>query len=247
MNRYLKLKFKYILFKFNITINNFFFRLFVKNYLNEIYLKSCYSYFIFDIKKKQKNTIFSKNKSDKSGLWFSKRRNKKIFRHSYGEYYQELFRDKKIKNFLEIGLGNNSDKLKPGGSIKAFKTILPKTKFYGIDILDKKYFRNIDFKYFKVDQSKKEDLKNFFSMIKKKTKLDVIIDDGSHKTEDQILTFNNLIKVLSDKGIYFIEDIRNDQLKIFYDFFNKKKYKVSFINFFLNENTYGNILIRIEK
>ena len=200
------------------------------------------------LKKKSKNTIFSKNKSDKSGLWYSKRRNKKIFRHSYGEYYLKIFKDKKIKNFLEIGLGNNLDNIRPGGSIKAFKTILPKTKFYGIDILDKKYFKNIDFKYFKIDQSKKKDLMNFILMIKKKKiKFDVIIDDGSHKTKDQILTFNNLIKVLSDKGIYLIEDIRNEQLKIFHKFFEKKKYKVSFINFFLNENTYGNILIRIEK
>ena len=37
--------------------------------------------------------------------------------------------------------------------------------------------------------------------------IDVIIDDGSHQTKDQLLTFQLLFPLLKDFGYYFVEDV----------------------------------------
>lgn len=44
-------------------------------------------------------------------------------------------------------------------------------------------------------------------------KFDLIIDDGSHKPEDQLAAFHNLYPLLYDGGLYIIEDVERYALE----------------------------------
>lgn len=84
-----------------------------------------------------------------------------------------------------------------------------KGNIYGMDI-DYEYDHPKG-KIYKGDQSSKEDLDKIISEIKEVT---IIIDDGSHKPEHQLFTFNYLFKnLLNMDGIYIIEDIETNYWK----------------------------------
>lgn len=57
---------------------------------------------------------------------------------------------------------------------------------------------------------------NFLNSIKEKYKtFDIIIDDGSHVSNDQKTTFKSLYYCLSDNGVYLIEDVHTSYWKNF--------------------------------
>ena len=75
----------------------------------------------------------------------------------------------------------------------------------------------------KGDQSNEGDLQNIKNLLTNKN-LFLIIDDGSHHPDHQILTFNYLFPLLIEEGIYIIEDIETS-------YWNKGKvynYKIKF-------------------
>lgn len=122
----------------------------------------------------------------------------------YSFVYDLLLRDRrnKVKNVLEIGV------LK-GDSLRMWEEYFPKAMIYGIDLHtypqypDGKWTDRIQ--TFEVDQSKPEELMKV--MLDICHPLDFISDDGSHKTEDQIVSLKFLLPYLADDGIYVIEDI----------------------------------------
>ena len=121
-------------------------------------------------------------------------------KHNFTETYEKYFRrfkDKKI-NILEIGVNN-------GSSLKMWYDYFPNATIYGADINDKSEFTNERVKCVVLNQSKKEDLKEFAKNIN--ITFDIIIDDGSHHISDQQLTFGCLFPLLKDDGIYVIEDL----------------------------------------
>ena len=121
-------------------------------------------------------------------------------KHNFTETYEKYFRrfkDKKI-NILEIGVNN-------GSSLKMWYDYFPNATIYGADINDKSEFTNERVKCVVLNQSKKEDLKEFAKNIN--ITFDIIIDDGSHHISDQQLTFGCLFPLLKDNGIYVIEDL----------------------------------------
>ncbi len=122
----------------------------------------------------------------------------KILYHGYHRFYPYFFshmRDSKI-SLLEIGLDANA-------SVKLWKDYFSKVTIYGVDIEDKKAIEGVIF--FKGDQSKIEDLIRIKNQIPET--LNIIIDDGSHVPEHQMLTFNLLWDKLKGGGAYIIEDI----------------------------------------
>ena len=120
--------------------------------------------------------------------------------HSYTPYYHELFKDKKdsIKKVLEIGI-------QAGASLFMWRDYFPNAEIYGIDIQSTKldFIRIHCFQY---DQSDAKQLQNFIDTVG--GDFDLIIDDGSHRSDDQIFTANFLRKYLSPNGTYIIEDVK---------------------------------------
>ena len=176
--------------------------------------------------------------------------------HNYSEYYSELFfnRRKKVKNFLEIGLGTNNINMAsnmgkdgvPLASLKAWRDYFENANIYGADI-DKDILKNdIRIKTFFVDQTKPETIKLMFEKIGVK-EFDIILEDGLHEYGANICFFENSIKFLSDEGIYIIEDIYFKDKEKFINYFKDKNFNYSIIDIYHKENIANNCLVIIRK
>jgi hypothetical protein len=121
----------------------------------------------------------------------------KITHHGYNRFYEKYI-DVNITKMLEIGIDN-------GCSLQLWLNYLPKCYIYGMDI--GKEYSGDRYKIIKGDQSNINHLNYLINEIGN-NELDLIIDDGSHIPEHQILTFNTFFdKLLKNGGIYIIEDI----------------------------------------
>lgn len=142
----------------------------------------------------------------------------KISHHGYHRFYPWFLahlRGLDI-NILEIGIDETE-------SLKLWKGYFGKVNLHGIDI-DYKNFDDTNVTLHKLDQSNVVELANFVDSIG--ISFDIILDDGSHVPEHQILTINNLWNLVKPGGIYIIEDIETSYWKkssIYGYHFNAKK------------------------
>jgi len=125
-------------------------------------------------------------------------------RHPYTCYYDTLFKDIKNKNivFAEIGILR-------GDSIRMWREYFTKAKIVGLNNFLNKDNTNISNCFFDViDVKYMDSITNIFD---KHGKFDIIIDDASHKFNDQINIINIAHKYLNDNGILIIEDVFEDK------------------------------------
>lgn len=118
--------------------------------------------------------------------------------HTYCDTYDKLFAPfQKGCNILEIGLAL-------GHSIDLFDEYFDNSNITGVDISvifnREKYKNNVEI--IQADATKE----SIINILDNKT-FDIIIDDGSHMTQDQIGTFNLLKGKMNKGGVYIIEDI----------------------------------------
>ena len=126
------------------------------------------------------------------------------FFHSHGfiEFYDDIFNHYKGKkvNILEIGVDE-------GASLLMYNAFFDgECNIFAIDIEDKTKYDSENVKTFIVNQGSKEEIEEF----KKKIgdiKFDIILDDGSHFVEDQVVSFYYLNDLLNEDGVYIIEDL----------------------------------------
>lgn len=121
---------------------------------------------------------------------------------SYLDVYDEelgKFRDLSDKRLLEIGIQN-------GGSLEVWAKFFPFFKsIEGIDV-------NIDCSRLEFTDPRiichigNQCDPVFLSRISSRP-LDIIVDDGSHKSKDTLTTFVNLFPAVSDEGVYVVEDL----------------------------------------
>ena len=121
--------------------------------------------------------------------------------HGYTDTYYQLFANKKFeyKNILEIGV-------QEGRSHLMWYEFFPNTIIYGIDLGTDPLYKDISNDRIKIiigDQSDKEIIDNNFKDIE----LNLIIDDGSHCSWHQQLSFKYLWPKLKSGGYYIIEDL----------------------------------------
>lgn len=131
--------------------------------------------------------------------------------HNYTKIYEQIFacyRDKPI-NILEIGLNIEyswrPDTYKPHHcpSLQMWKAWFKNANIYGFDIQDFSHIKEDRIKIFRGDQGKKKDFKKLLS---KCSEFDIIIDDGSHRSDHQQISLGVLFPYLKNNGIYVIED-----------------------------------------
>ena len=89
------------------------------------------------------------------------------------------------------------------------------------------------FEIFIGDQSSEKFWNNFFPQLEK---IDILLDDGGHTNENQIVTLNNVISNINDDGLIVTEDTAASFSE---KHFNPSKY--SFINYskFLIDDLYA--------
>ena len=121
--------------------------------------------------------------------------------HTYLGVYDKLFEPYRDGcSILEIGLAL-------GDSIILWDKYFDNSKIVGVDISIvfgelKSYNNNNDKFILEADATKPDFLKYI-----KDYKFDIVVDDGSHVTDNQIDTFNLLKPFMSKNSIYILEDI----------------------------------------
>ena len=119
---------------------------------------------------------------------------------NYGDIYDKhfaKFRDQPI-NILEIGVLR-------GGSMRMWEKYFPKANIFGIDIDEEcLQYQSDRTKIFIGDQSDVSFLRNVKAKI---PRIDILIDDGSHRAKDQKTTFEEMYYHVRKPGVYLIEDI----------------------------------------
>jgi hypothetical protein len=121
-------------------------------------------------------------------------------KHSYTPYYFKIFKDQResIKKVLEIGVGE-------GPGLRMWQDFFPNALIYGAEVDPNRLFEEGRIKVLKCDQSKTEDLESVLRQTG--ADIDFVVEDGSHKPEDQILTCLTLMPLLKKDVIYIIEDV----------------------------------------
>ncbi|QDT88460.1 class I SAM-dependent methyltransferase [Gimesia algae] len=144
----------------------------------------------------------------------------KSIKHStYFAVYDDLFaryRGKEI-TFVEIGVLG-------GGSLFMWREFLgPKARIIGIDLNpNAKKWEAEGFDIFIGSQSDKQFWQDF---VKKVGKVDVVLDDGGHTYEQQIITTEMLLDSINDQGMLVVEDTHTSYM----DGFGSRRY--SFIEY----------------
>ena len=125
--------------------------------------------------------------------------------HYYAQHYDRFLRDFQYKkiNLLEIGVGGYDNPEEGGNSLRMWKEYFPKAKIFGIDFYDKTPHEEERIKVFQGSQDNKQFLEN---VVAEMGGVDIIIDDGSHVNSHVIKSFQVLFPLLSDDGLYVVED-----------------------------------------
>jgi hypothetical protein len=110
---------------------------------------------------------------------------------------------------LEIGVYS-------GGSLDMWLDYFgPQAVIYGVDVAAEcETYRRPGVEIFIGDQSRVEFWENFRAAV---PRLDIVIDDGSHKPRHQALTMGQLLPYLAPGGVYLCEDIHGYPQNEFFD------------------------------
>jgi len=119
----------------------------------------------------------------------------------YLEIYDKVFQ--KFQNteckVLEIGVYQ-------GGSLQMWKNFFgKKSTIIGFDIDER--CKNFEENQIHIRIGNQKSINDLENLVKEFKNFDVIIDDGSHFSQDQITTFKFLFEHLNNDGIYLVEDI----------------------------------------
>jgi demethylmacrocin O-methyltransferase len=139
-------------------------------------------------------------------------------RHSSTPFYYELFRDRRrrVKKLLEIGIGfkrKNPTKqyelYQVGASLMMWRDFFPNAEIYGIDVVPDSLIKGERIHTSLCDQSNKEQLENLIKEIG--GDIDIVIDDGSHLHQHQVISARVLMPLLQKDVDYLIEDVQYNE------------------------------------
>ena len=125
----------------------------------------------------------------------------KYNRHRYDLVYHTDWKDKRQEKLkiLEVGIFK-------GNSIKVWLDYFPNAQIYAIDIFERIDENDVEILQDKRVTYKKGDSRTI-NINDWGDDFDLIIDDGLHFIESNLLTFYNLSPFLKKHGVYYIEDI----------------------------------------
>lgn len=138
--------------------------------------------------------------------------------HEYTPVYFDLLQTQRmlVQSVLEIGVNK-------GCSLRMWEEFFPNAQIIGLDIEPSTLFTTTTrIQTIQANQSNPHSLRNALQRARHWrnfdtiTRYDVIIDDGSHAMTDQVVSLNALASLLTDIGVYIIEDIPHDPTWIEY-------------------------------
>jgi hypothetical protein len=145
--------------------------------------------------------------------------------HNYTTLYYELFKslqNDKLRIF-ELGLGTNNINIpsnmglngKPGASLYGWSEFFINSDIFGADIDREILFNTNKIKTFYCDQTNPQAIKNLWENNDLNENFDIIIEDGLHTFEANVIFFENSIHKLNPNGYYIIEDINIKEKEAF--------------------------------
>jgi cephalosporin hydroxylase len=164
---------------------------------------------------------------------------------SYLHHYDRLFlsfKDQELK-ILEIGIEN-------GGSLEIMGKYFSNAKvLVGCDININCSKLSFEDKRIKLVIGDVNETQIFEKITKIGSPFNIIIDDGSHRIQDQLKSFNLLYPKLKEDGVYVIEDIRDidSTIKQFKDLENSHKVTVKIFDFRNLKNIKDDVIVEIRK
>lgn len=142
----------------------------------------------------------------------------KVNHHEYTKVYDQLLSERRstTRKVLEIGIGHalpgHQGYMFPGyrvgASLFMWQDYFPNAMIYAFDIEPSIQIQQDRICSFIVDQSNVHSLYSGAHMTG--GDLDLIVDDGSHVAEHQIISAQTLLPFLNRDGMYIIEDIHVD-------------------------------------
>ena len=157
------------------------------------------------------------------------------FSHNYGLFYDRIFtplKDKEIR-LLEMGLHCHGEGIP---SIFSWRDFFSKAAIVGFDQTDFSRHGTNRITIVRGNQQDTRDLKRLAEY----GPFDIIIDDCSHKPEDQLIALMVLYPSLKVGGFYIIEDLSVDGISSWHGYENGRVYEVlaSFTNveYFTNQH-----------
>lgn len=139
----------------------------------------------------------------------------------YTPFYHELLADRRdrIKKVLEMGIGYpecmrdslariGASDYTAGASLFMWREYFPNAEIYGLDNNPKSFVGSERIRSFYCDQG---DAGSYVEAIRHVgAEFDLIIDDGCHVIEYQLMAMRMLMPLLRGDGIYIMEDISGD-------------------------------------
>ncbi|MEK7660495.1 MAG: hypothetical protein AAB680_00460 [Pseudomonadota bacterium] len=134
--------------------------------------------------------------------------------HDYFKVYGPILKNRdNIKSVFEVGLGtNNTDVVstmgtagKPGASLRAFRDWCPNAQVFGADVDKRVLFTEERIKTFYVDQTNPQTFEDLRAPLP--DGFDLIIDDGLHSPNANILTLQFGLSKVKVNGWVVVEDI----------------------------------------
>lgn len=142
-------------------------------------------------------------------------------KHSYTPFYYEIFKDKQrsVKKILELGIGHFKGmdknewcfdpglnrKYHRGASLYMWRDFFLNSLIYGADRVKEAIFQDERITTILADERNQSDLEKLIRQTG--SDIDIVIDDASHKVDDQIFAAKTLLPLLNKNVIYIIEDV----------------------------------------
>ena len=169
-------------------------------------------YFMFNEKKSTELCeIMGRQGSDKGSI------NITNSYHNYTTFYYSIFKALRYNELriFELGLGTNNVNLPsnmgangvPGASHYGWSEFFPNSHIFGADIDTNILFNTDKIKTFYCDQRSPEVIKKMWDEPILQENFDIIIEDGLHTFEANVIFFENSIHKLKPNGFFIIEDI----------------------------------------
>jgi hypothetical protein len=191
--------------------------------------------------------LMSKYGSDKGSGW-----------HNYTKLYHHLL-DKhrtSVRHVFEIGLGTNNLDVnsnmgssgKPGASLRGWRDYFPNCLISGADIDRRILFEDSRIKTHYCDQTNTKDIAALWES-SRDIRYDLMIDDGLHEFSANKTFLENSLHMLSDSGIFVIEDVvvSDSNLRNFQDLLRSMPVQSVLVKIPSNMNQTDNCLAIIRK
>ena len=117
--------------------------------------------------------------------------------HDFTEFYHDYMVKYTNPRLLEIGIYD-------GASLKMWEEFFGFPTIVGVDIESKKQYESLNIKTMIADQS---DPTQLLKCLEVCSEYDIIVDDGGHTMQQQLVTIATLFPHLKSGGLYVLEDL----------------------------------------